>query len=137
MFLIHTIWLARKRLLGTSDTAHLAVPVSPVRNCVKFSGPKMCKRLSLDSQKKICGKSTELLCPDAQLTVQSLSTNLLEPSPLVSSTGFWCDTDAFIDGSRLHFGWAIIIVFSMARLPKSFNWRSLLQLVKPGLALFR
>ena len=125
MFLFHTIWLARKRLLGTSDTA------SPVRNCVKFSAPKLCKRLSLDSHKKICGKSTELLCPDAQLTVQSLSTNLLEQSPLVSSTGFWCDTDAFIDGSRPHFGWAIIIVFSMSRLPKSFNWRFLLQLVKP------
>ena len=47
---------------------------------VKFSGPKMGKRLSLDSHKKISGKSTKLLYPNTQLTMQ------LEQSSLVPST---------------------------------------------------
>ena len=91
---------------SAEPSAHLAVPVSPVRNCVspqslttessklgtqehtsathvKFSGPKMCKRLSLNTHKKICGKSTELLCRDTLLTVQSSPTNLLEQFSLV------------------------------------------------------
>ena len=53
---------------------------------VNFSGPKMCERFSLDSRTKICDKYTEWLPSDAQLTVQSSPTNLLEQSSLVPST---------------------------------------------------
>ena len=71
----------------------------------------------------------------AELAYSLAGTNLLGPLH-----GFWCDTHAFIEGSRLgtvstaqgargctlfspidnlHFGRAIIIVFPMAQLPTS------------------
>ena len=46
----------------------------------------MCKRLSLYSPKKICGKSTELL-------VARHTTDRAE-------LAYWCDTHAFIKGTR-------------------------------------
>ena len=71
---------------STQPGAHLVVHVSPVRDCAKFSVPKMCKRLLSDSHKKICGTFSKWLYPDTQLTAQISPTNFLEQSSLVPST---------------------------------------------------
>ena len=44
---------------------------------------------------------------------------------------------SFLPMDNLHLGRALIVVFPMAQLPTSCTWKFLLELVEPGLALFR
>ena len=136
---------------STQAVAHLAVHVSPFCNCVKFSGPKMCKRLSLDSHKKISGTSTKWLYPDTQLTVQISPTNLLEQPSLLSGVTHTpssrarasaprpllkelvvahCSLSCYKEVARLRtpwndFGFLQLTTFTLARQSlSSFQWRS-------------
>ena len=86
---------------STWPGAPRAVLVSPFRNCVRYSGLKMCKRLSLDSQKKICGKVHRVAVPRHTTDRAELAYKLAGAILLGHLHGFWCDTHAFIEGSRL------------------------------------